>query len=301
MNTPPKVRHMLRIAIVVMGLGIGMSSVVGAEDAALAPTSTKAPLVVIGASASAGFLPSEPFGGPKTPQYRFARYLASALLNPNAPMKSLAATTFFLEVDNQARQQIDGALEAKPSAVVGIDFLFWFCYGNEPTEDKRTAKFERGLAYLDRLACPLVIGDIPDASAAAGGILSPKEIPKPEAIAAANRRLTEWASSRKNVSLVSLSEFMSACLQDRALAIGPLTVPDGQTRKLLQADKLHPARHGCAALALAVMNALTKGPGIVAEKDVRWDVEEVYRRAIETSSAPTAPNPPTKEPVPAGQ
>jgi hypothetical protein len=272
---------------------------VRAEDVPLVENSVRAPLVVIGASASAGFVPSEPFGGAKTPQYRLSHYLAASFLHSNVPTQSLAASTFFLEADNQAERQIQSALEANPSAVVGIDFLFWFCYGRVSNEVERSAKFERGLAYLERLKCPLVIGDIPDASGAAGGMLSAKQIPPPEAIAAANRRLAEWASAHNNVSLLSLSEFMSACLENRALAVGPLAFSEGQTRKLLQSDKLHPARHGCAVLALAVMNALTKQRSLVAENDVRWDVEDVFQRAVKASGAPASP--PAKNPVPAGR
>lgn len=298
MHTRTKAHRLCCVAIVSAAWTLGLA--LRAEDAAPGEAPIRAPLVVIGASASAGFVPSEPFGGSKTPQYRFSHYLTAAFLRPGAPARNLAATTFFLEADNQAKRQIDSALEAKPSAVVGIDFLFWFCYGYVSDESERSARFERGLAYLERLTCPLVIGDIPDASGAAGGMLNAKEIPKPQAIAAANRRLAEWASARKNVSLVSLSEFMSACLQNRALAFGPLTCPAGQTRKLLQSDKLHPARHGCAVLALAVMNALTKERGLISEREVRWDVEEVFRRAVETSGA-TAPTPPAAEPVPSAR
>jgi hypothetical protein len=266
-----------------------------AQDAGPTENPARASLVVIGASASAGFVSSEPFGGSKTPQYRFSRYLTAALANPGIPAKNLAASTFFLAVDDQARRQIDAALEAKPSAVVGIDFLFWFFYGKVSAESEREAKFEKGLAYLERLTCPLVIGDIPDASAAAGGMLNANEVPKPEEIAAANHRLAEWASIHRNVSLVSLHEFMSACLANRALTIGTLSWPEGQTRKLLQSDKLHPARHGCAALALAVMNALTKERGVFSDNDVRWDVEEIYRRAVETPNEPAASTPAVKQ------
>lgn len=298
MDTPPSVRRLLCFITILAASGLGPA--IRAQENAPSEKPS-APLVVIGASASAGFVPTEPFGGAKTPQYRFTNYLKAAFLNPGTPTKNLAATTFFLEVDKQAKHQIEDALAAKPVAVIGLDFLFWFCYGNVANEENRPARFERGLAYLDQLTCPLVIGDIPDASAAVGGILGAKEVPKPDVIAAANRRLAEWAATRKNVSLISLNEFMSACVENRALKIGSLTWPEGETRKLLQSDKLHPARHGCAVLALAVMNALTKERGLFSEKDVRWDVEEVYRRALDAVPAPANATPPAKVPVPAGQ
>lgn len=284
MKNPSRFTRWLLLAAVLVGHSSGIP--LRAEDTPQAEVSTHAPLVIIGASASSGFVPTEPFGGPKTPEYRLGNYLAAALVNPNTPMKSFATAAFFFEADKQAKTQIEDALAAKPRAVVGVDFLFWFCYGRVANEDERRARFERGLAYLEQLSCPLVIGDIPDASAAAGGMLNIKQVPPPESIAAANRRLAEWVSARKNVSLISLSTFMNACMEDRAFAIGPLAFPDGQTRKLLQSDKLHPARHGCAVLALAIMDALTKERGVIAQSDVRWDVEEIFQRAVKASAKP---------------
>jgi hypothetical protein len=292
MKTSPTVCCLIFAPVILANLAFGPA--IRAQDARPTETPAQGSLVVIGASASAGFVSSEPFGGSKTPQYRFSRYLSAALADPGIPAKNLASSTFFLMVDDQARRQIDAAVKAKPSAVVGIDFLFWFFYGKVSAESERAAKFEKGLAYLERLSCPLVIGDIPDASPAAGGMLNANEIPKPEAITAANHRLAEWASAHHNVSLVSLNEFMSACLANRALTIGTINWPEGQTRKLLQSDKLHPARHGCAVLALAVMNALTKERGVFSEKDVRWDVEEIFRRAVEMPSTPATSTPSTK-------
>src|SRR5205823_5910130 len=99
-------------------------------------------IVMIGASATAGFTESEPLGGPTTPQYRLSRYVDAALLAPHEPVQTLAHTMFFMDAEATGRDQIDRALKARPTLVVGVDFLFWFCYGDGPTEKDRLQRFE---------------------------------------------------------------------------------------------------------------------------------------------------------------
>src|SRR4051812_11172343 len=191
-------------------------AIAGARAAGDGPTSATLPatgspaggsLVVIGASASAGFTISEPFGGPKTAQYRLSRYLDAALAGAGVKTTDLASTPFFMNPMDEGKRQVDQALELKPRAAIAGDFFFWFCYGNVRSEQDRPKRFEQGLAFLERLKCPLVVGDIPDATSAVGGMLGPGEMPKLETIAVANRRLKEWAAAHANISLLSLSEF----------------------------------------------------------------------------------------------
>src|SRR5262245_18863259 len=118
-------------------------------------------IVMVGASASAGFTESEPLGGPKTPQYRLSCYLESALVAPHEPVQNLANAMFFIQPEAAGRYQIDQALQARPTLLVGIDFLFWFCYSEGPTDKDRLQRFERGLKLLEAVPCPLVLGDIP--------------------------------------------------------------------------------------------------------------------------------------------
>ena len=276
----------IRAAVVALTLAWGVEARLHADETKpAAGLPSLQPLVVIGASASAGFILAEPFGGPKTPQYQLSRYLDAALIKPGRAATNLASTSFFLNPDVEAKRQIDGALELKPGTVVAVDFMFWFCYGRAVSEEERPARFERGLALLDRLKCPMLVGDIPDASAAVGGMLSQAEMPSAETIGAANRRLVEWAKGRANTAVLSLSNFMSCCQADRSLTVHQRTWADGETRKLLQADKLHPARHGCAALALAIMDALVTKAGVILESEVRWDADDIYRRVTETPGA----------------
>src|SRR5437667_2070215 len=221
----------------------GPLAVAGETEKPLTPGS-KSPwgrVVMMGASATAGFTESEPLGGPKTEQYRLSRYLDAALLTPHEPVQNLANIMFFIQPEAAGRYQIDQALQTRPTLVVGVDFLFWFCYGEGLTEKDRLQRFEKGLKLLEAGQCPLVVGDIPDASGASIDMLPPDQIPSAETMSAANRRLKEWAATRKNVVIVSLSGFMRTAMANQALTIHGHTVLEGKTRALLQSDRLHPS------------------------------------------------------------
>ena len=241
---------------------------------------------MIGASVSAGFTASEPLGGPSTPQFRLSRYVDAALVAPRQPVQNLANTFFFLQPELLGRHQIEQALEARPTLVLGVDFLFWFCYGDGSTDEERLQRFHKGLKLLEGIKCPLILGDIPDASAAVNGMLRPDQIPSPNAMAAANQRLKNWTVGRPNVVILGLSQFMRTALANRALSIHDYTLPEGKTRTLLQNDKLHPTPPGCAVVALAALEALqTKHAFPSAE--VRCDPKENLRWVLKSLPAGT--------------
>lgn len=233
---------------------------------------------MIGASASAGFTESELFGGPQTAQYKLSRYIEAALIEAHEPVRSLASTFFFMQPEAEAQRQMDLALEAKPSLVIGVDFLFWFCYGEGRTDQERLARFDKGLKLLEPVRCPLIIGDIPDASGAVNRMLGPEEMPSTAAMVAANRRLKQWASARTNVVIAPLSSFMRTVIANQALSIHGRTLAAGKTGILLQNDKLHPSAPGCAVLALMALDTFQSKQSGSAASEIRWDPQEVFRR-----------------------
>ena len=97
----------------------------------------------------------------ETARYDLSRYLGAALQFPHRPISNFGNSLFFMQADSLGEQQIQMALDAKPTLVVGIDFLFWFCYGNGFDEPGRLQHFDQGLELLDAIHCPLIIGDIP--------------------------------------------------------------------------------------------------------------------------------------------
>ena len=60
----------------------------------------------------------------------------------------------------------------------------------------RLERFEKGLKLLEPFHCPIIVGDLPDASAAVERMLTPDEIPSPTALSAAN--LTSLANADTN-------------------------------------------------------------------------------------------------------
>src|SRR5262245_933464 len=150
----------LLLALLVTGF-IGIS-VCGADTQKAAPAS-KSPekgekahwsrTVMIGASAPAGFIESEPFGGPTTSRLRLDPYLDAALVGAHEPVRNFASAMFFMQPEQQGQSQSERALQSNPSFLVALDFLFWFCYGDGSTDKERLARFEQGLKLLEPFRC----------------------------------------------------------------------------------------------------------------------------------------------------
>ena len=232
-------------------------------------------IATLGASATSGFEESEPFGGPKTPQYRFANYLEAALVGAHEPVTTQASALLFLQAEAVMEKQVTDTIAAKPTLVIGLDALFWFCYGAGMSEAQRVARFEIGLKQLERIESPLVVGDIPDATAATGGMLGKEEMPVRETIARCNERLKAWAAGRKDVTIFPLAKLMAGAAANEEVVIAGTTWEKGKSGALIRKDHLHPSRHGLAALAIATLEAVAPASPFCR------DLEKVYAAAIE--------------------
>ena len=288
-QTAFKLRGLILLLTLLSGLAI---SVCGAESQEAAKASKSAAvsapekppwsrIVMIGASASAGFIESEPFGGPTTSKLRLNRYLDAALVTTHEPVRNYSSAMFFMKPEGQGQSQSEQALQSNPSLLVALDYLFWFCYGDGSTDRERLQRFEQGLKFLEPFRCPLIIGDLPDASAAVERMLTPDQIPSPAALSAANRRLKEWASARKQTVVIPLSAFMRNAMANKPLTVHGQTLAEGKTRVLLQDDKLHPSAAGCAVLALAIFDSFLSNETSLSSSDIRWNAKEVYHLALE--------------------
>jgi len=245
-------------------------------------------IVMIGASATAGFTAAEPFGGTNTPFYSLSRYVEAALTVPHEPVRNLGNALFFFQPQLFAQQQLTQALTNRPTLVIGVDLLFWFCYGEGSTDEERLQRFDQGLKLLEKVECPLIVGDIPDASAAVDVMIRPDQMPSLKAIAVANRRLKEWAADRPQVVVFGLSEFLRNATANRAITIHDYVLPDGKTSMLLQGDKLHASPSGSAVLALGLLDAVQSArPGPHAE-EFRHDPKEIFRRGYKAPGAAPA-------------
>jgi hypothetical protein len=233
---------------------------------------------MIGASASAGFVLTEPFGGTNTTECKLSYYLDAAITAPHPPIKNLSTALLFMNPETFAPIQVSAVTNSHPTLVIAVDFMFWFCYGDGPTDADRARRFEGGLKLLDQIPGPLIVGDVPDASAAATtGIISYSQVPSETARLAANKRLHEWAKARGNVVIVPLADFMHNTMSNQSVSFHGQTVAAGKTRALLQPDLLHPNARGAAMLTLAILNTLTAQNQDFPASDIRWDAREVYR------------------------
>lgn len=243
-------------------------------------------VAVIGASASSGFVLSEPFGGTNTDSCRLSHYLDAAIVAPHQPPKNLSSPLFFLSPEAIATQEIEACTNGHPSLVVAVDFLFWFCYGEGNTDADRAARFEVGLQLLERIPCPLVVGDIPDASLATNsGILSIAQVPSETARQTANQRLRQWAATRPDVTVVPLDKFMAAVKANAAINGRKISVTAGKTYALLQTDRLHPNSRGAALLSLGILDTFASRHPEQAKETILWDLDTVHARGMEAALA----------------
>jgi hypothetical protein len=220
--------------------GCGAANVPRPSDAP--DTDLFARVVVIGASASAGFMLED----------SLADALEVALPQPHQPVLDLASELLFLAPAENGGEQVEQALAADPSLVIAIDFLFWFGYGDVGGDEPRIALLETGLALLERFDCPVVVGGFPDMSAAIGTMLRPEHVPSPAALARLEARLAEWARGRDDVVLVDLAGTLARLGSGEPVELFGRTWPPDDD-ELLQWDHLHPTDHGLVALAGIVL------------------------------------------------
>ncbi|MFO1513718.1 MAG: hypothetical protein U1F83_12500 [Verrucomicrobiota bacterium] len=284
----------LRTSVALADEPVAIKTVVAPGTTNMVAQSPWQRIVMIGASATAGFTGSEPFGGTNTPMYALNRYVDAALTVSHEPVQNLGNAFFFFQPQLVGQQQITRALTNNPTLIIGLDFPFWFCYGEGDTDEARLQRFEQGLKLLESIPCPLVVGDIPDASAAVDKMLRADQMPSLQAIARANERLKAWAAGRPNVGLVALSDFMRNALANRPITLRDYKLPEGQTRILIQGDALHPSPPGCSVLALAVLEAYqATRPAAPAEEFVR-DPKAIFRKVFKPSASADISQPVSK-------
>lgn len=258
-----------------------------AQDAPAASADTLLQrVVVIGASASDGFGLEAELETPAGLEV----FLDAAWTAPRAKVVSHATNQFFFDPRGVGRDQIDAAREAKPTLVFAVDFAFWFGYGVQASDDARLALLDKGLAMLDELEAPILLGDFPDMRPALKGegpfgqpMLMPSQIPSVEAIARLNARLDEWSAERPRVLRVPLADFVARLQTGRDLELRGQRWSKDESGRLLQRDLLHPSVEGTAAMALLALDALERGREEVAPDDVKWKVDEVVEGVMETT------------------
>ena len=251
-------------------------------------------IAVICASASAGFgcvIRDRREDGEWSASFDLAGMLKLACPDDAIVTSDLATGNFFLAPMRIGAKAVERAVRFEADCVVALDFLFWFLYGVEgpdgklvEKEEDRLAKFERGLAMLEAITAPVLLGDLPDMRAAQGRMLGKRQVPARETLDAANARLAEWAAKRPNVRIVPLSSMQADLASGDGLEIAGTRLKPSDGAPLLQRDALHPAPLGLAGLACELRPRIADACGI--DGDCTPDPLATFERARATLRRP---------------
>lgn len=230
-------------------------------------------VAVTGASVTAGFgLSTPPIEGDLGAYPINMKHIVEGMINvPHEEVAYFGDLVFFRHPDEKGGELIDKLVAYDPSLIVAIDFLFWYAYGgtgNTPDAAQyRRDKFEQGLAHLDKLDTPIILGNLPDMRKAVGRFLSQRQIPSVETINSLNTRLREWAVGKSNVFLVNSHDIVESLMNDSKIQVFDHTWPAGSRSKLLQPDKLHPTFEGTVGISMLIAEALG-GKGLHTDPEV---------------------------------
>jgi len=263
-KTPPA-GLALALCLLLAPAVLGQESRAGAEK-------IKDPLArigVAGASVSSGF----------SLQISLADALDKAVKAPHRIVNT-STSLFFTAPERFGEEAVDLLETEKVTAVIGLDFFFWYSYGVLSPE-QRFALLKKGCTLMERLKCPVIIGDIPDMRDAAGGMLLLEQVPSKEELRALNKQLRTWAEGRDNVHLIPLSAWIDSLKNEKPIIVGG----KGRTFKkgeLLQADQLHVNEKGLALLVVKTLEVLAqKCPGVDRRKlELRFDALAAKLKAM---------------------
>ncbi len=174
------------------------------------------------------------------------------------------------------------ALRAKPTLLIGIDYLFWFGYG-WMNKDARMHRLEKGLSLLDQFKGKIFVGNLPDMHGADPKMLQKGQIPSIASLKKLNARIVQWAKKRPRVRLFDLSSHV------RQMKTKGILIPGGgkegklkerhlSPKELMSWDRLHPSKKGVHYLLHLVLASLTRWGGPALKKSLSWDYSAALNR-----------------------
>ena len=232
-------------------------------------------IAVIGASMSDGFgvrVSTTLADGKKISEgVNLSELVKVACKDPTVVVSNYTSSLYFM---NPARTAKSSALRAcganaqeMPTCVLAVDWLFWNGYGVSNMKGEKLSGDTERMELLDNaLAClepmcaaniPIVLGDFPDMhSAIGGGMISAPMVPSVECLAALNARVVQWALTKKNVCVVSLSKLTQDLVQKKSIHAAGREWDAQTLGPLLQKDRLHPTFAGTVTVLAATLDAL---------------------------------------------
>lgn len=278
------------------------------------PTEEPLRVAVIGASASAGFgcvHHEKREDGEYAGSFRLIDMVKCACPEMKLVVSDLSSGFFFLSPIENGTAAATRAQAFKPDCVIALDFLFWYAYGSDApgggaitAEDQRLAKFELGLKELDGFSGAIIVGDLPDMSAAIGKMLNANQVPAAATLKSVNARLNEWAKTHPRVTVLSLSRMQRELMEENALHVRDTRLVGTKENPLLQRDALHPTALGLAGLACVVTDALKvavkrESDGCTPEPDATMSRACAgMKRSAQPRPSEAPPAPPTSAPTP---
>jgi hypothetical protein len=263
--------------------------------AAIDTTASLERVAVIGASASAGWGVVLPSAHPPKGTMALNRHIDLADVLPvvlgsdAGTVTSHTDTMFFASPMKVGSQEVRAALAADPTIVIAVDFLFWYGYGerdasgNRHAEDdvmSRMALLETGIAAIERFQVPVLVGDLPDVSAAATvepiSLLKPTQVPSSRALQAMNLRIHAWAADDPNITLLPLADTVDRMVRNMPLRLNSFDW--NGDKRLLQFDRLHPTPWGLVALGELAAQSL---PRTIRVETMRRNPEDVITKLRE--------------------
>ncbi len=292
---------MPRIALVCVAATLACSNGGDAarEQSPTPPTTPAATPVVaekmtvslVGASVTVGFVYRKILGGESSNASFSVADVLNGLWKENLVVHQRGDLWTFRDALASGEKQVTQAANDSPDLVVAIDFLFWFAHKSGASHDERLERVKKGLALLDIIKVPIIVGDLPNMRGADPRMLAVSAVPSAETLQAVNGLVREFAASRKRVVIFPLAEWMERVRASGyvfELAAGPLKASRDE---LLQSDLLHASRLGMVAVAdklqPLVMNALASKA--LSKRSLR----EVFERLEVAIPSPTPSPPPT--------
>ncbi|MBL8858232.1 MAG: hypothetical protein JNL28_07005 [Planctomycetes bacterium] len=187
-----------------------------------------------------------------------------------------------------APQQVKGAVDAKATLVIALDYLLPFVYADAGSDDGRHANIETALKSLEIVKVPLILGNVPDLRSA-GTIINPvlneKHMPTVEALAQINARIEAWAAGHTNVVIAPLATMYARIESKEGFGVRASSWPPAWMPELLQKDRVHPRMHGTIAAWLLGLDALCKAHRELDPARFDWSATSIFRKVYASKEA----------------
>ncbi len=222
------------------------------------PESETLHIAVIGASVSAGY----------GLDVRLSEVLDAAI-GDRKTITDLSSALLFLNPLGYANEVGQKLKKDAPSVVIGIDFLFWFAYG-EKDFNTRKKDLQQALRLLEKLKCYIVVGDLPKFSESENIVLGSNAIPSDEELRVLNRIIQRWGKKNKKVTIFPLCSIVESIKKGEPIEINGVRKTYRQ-EQIFQPDGVHATQMGLISLAAIVLEKLSDDGCPLADSEVLLD------------------------------